>query len=168
MDSTHPRISARQIDALMAVGLTAVLILELSLGSNITGPVWANYLLGSLATLAVAWRRPWPVWALAVHLVAVLISTAAGGDLAENPFAPFLAVIVVMYGVGSYAPLGWRRFGLAIGVVRVVLLNLVGDTNDHPGGYIGTLLLAIVPPGSAGRAVRECAQRALELERVNA
>src|SRR5436190_19380332 len=122
MDSTHPRISARHIDALMAVGLTAVLILELSLGSNITGPVWANYLLGSLATLAVAWRRPWPVWALAVQLVAVLISTAAGGDLAENPFAQLLAVIVVMYGVGSYAQLGWIRFCVVI-VVHAVILN---------------------------------------------
>src|SRR4051794_9170838 len=115
MDSTHPRISARQIDALMAVGLTAVLILELSLGSNITGPVWANYLLGSLATLAVAWRRPWPVWALAVQLVAVLISPAARGDLAEKPFGPFPAVGGVGPGGaglrGSDLPGRRRRFG---------------------------------------------------------
>src|SRR4051794_18873732 len=168
MDSTHPRISARQIDALMAVGLTAVLILELSLGSNITGPFWANYLLGSLATLAVAWRRPWPVWALAVQLVAVLISTAAGGDLAENPFAPFLAVIVVMYGVGSYPPLGWSRFGVGIGVLGMILINLVGDAPSDAGSYIGTILLAILLPYAAGRAAKEWAQRALELERVNA
>src|SRR4051794_12000830 len=168
MDSTHPRISARQIDALMAVGLTAVLILELSLGSNITGPFWANYLLGSLATLAVAWRRPWPVWALAVQLVAVLISTAAGGDLAENPFAPFLAVIVVMYGVGSYAPRGWSRFGVSIGVIGMALINVVGDSSSDPGAYIGTILLAVLLPWAAGRAAKEWAQRALELERVNA
>src|SRR4051812_19396404 len=168
MDSTHPRISARQIDALMAVGLTAVLILELSLGSNITGPVWANYLLGSLATLAVAWRRPWPGGALAVQLVAVLISTAAGGDLTENAFSPFLAVIVVMYGVGSYAPIGWSRFGVAIGVIGIVLIDIVGDSSSDAGSYIGTILLAILLPYAAGRAAKEWAQRALELERVNA
>src|SRR4051812_40201539 len=168
MDSTHPRISARQIDALMAVGLTAILILELILGSNISGPFWANYLLGSVATLAVAWRRPWPVWMLAVQLVAVLISTAAGGDLAEKPFAPFLAVIVVMYGVGSYPPLGWSRFGVAIGVLGMILINLVGDTPSDAGSYIGTILLAILLPYAAGRAAKEWAQRALELERVNA
>src|SRR3954447_23209705 len=168
MDSTHPRISARQIDALMAAGLTAVLILELSLGSNISGPFWANYLLGAVATLAVAWRRPWPVWMLAVQLVAVLISTAAGGDLAENPFAPFLAVIVVMYGVGSYPPLGWSRFGVAIGVLGMILINLVGDAPSDAGSYIGTILLAILLPYAAGRAAKEWAQRALELERVNA
>src|SRR5436190_9753077 len=97
-----PRISARQGDALMAIGLTVTLVLELSLGSNVTGPVWANYVLGSVATMAVAVRRPWPVWALAAQLIAVLISTAANGDLAENPFSPFLAVIIVMYAVGSY------------------------------------------------------------------
>src|SRR3954451_17348072 len=168
MDSTHPRISPRQADALLAVGLTVVLILELSLGSNITGPFWANYVLGVVVTGAVAWRRPWPVWALAAQLIAALVSTAAGGDLTENPFSPFLAVIVVMYGVGSYAPLGWSRFGLAIGVIGMVLLNLVGDTSDDAGAYIGTLLLAIVLPWAAGRAVKEWPQRALELERVNA
>src|SRR3954452_255245 len=167
MDSTHPRISPRQADALLAVGLTVVLLLELSLGSNITGPVWSNYVLGVVVTGAVAWRRPWPVWALAAQLIAALVSTAAGGDLTENPFSPFLAVIVVMYGVGSYAPLGWSRFGLAIGVSGMFLINLVGDASDV-GAYVGTMFLAIVLPWAAGRAVKEWAQRALELERVNA
>src|SRR3954466_12055508 len=168
MDSTHPRISPRQADALLAVGLTVVLILELSLGSNITGPFWTNYLLGAVVTGAVAWRRPWPVWALAAQLIAALVSTAAGGDLTENPFSPFLSVIVVMYGVGSYAPVGWSRFGLAIGIVGMVLINAVGDTGSDAGSCVGTLLLAIVLPWAAGRAVKEWAQRALELERVNA
>src|SRR3954453_6615000 len=169
MDSTHPRISPHQADALLAVGLTVVLILELSLGSNITGPFWANYVLGVVVTAAVAWRRPWPVWALAIQLIAALVSTAAGGDLTENPFSPFLAVIVVMYGVGSYAPVGWSRFGLAIGVIGMFLINLVGDTNNGDvGAYVGTVLLAILLPWAAGRAAKEWAQRALELERVNA
>jgi signal transduction histidine kinase len=168
MNSTHPTISARQGDALLALGLSVALVLELSLGSNITGPFWTNYVCGVVATGAVAWRRPWPVWALAAQLVFVLVSTAAGGDLTENPFSPFLAVIVVMYGVGSYAPLGWSRFGLAIGVVGMVLINVVGDTDSDAGAYVGTLLLAIVLPWAAGRAVKEWAQRALDLERVNA
>ena len=43
MSSRMPAISARQGDALMAIALSAVLLLELSLGSNITGPAWANY-----------------------------------------------------------------------------------------------------------------------------
>src|SRR5215208_6171213 len=128
MNATHPRITARQGDALLALGLSVALVLELSLGSNVDGPVWANYVLGVIATGAVAWRRPWPVWALAAQLIAVIISTAAGGDLSENPFSPFLAVIVVMYGVGSYAPVGWSRFGLGIGLLGMVLINLVGDT----------------------------------------
>src|SRR6478672_6348869 len=125
MKSPISGISARQGDALMAVGLTVALVLELSLGSNITGPFWTNYVLGVLVTGAVAWRRPWPVWALALQLSALLISTAAGGDLTENPISPFLAVIVVMYGVGSYAPVGWARFGLGIGILGIVLVILV-------------------------------------------
>jgi signal transduction histidine kinase len=167
MHSTHPRISARQADALLALGLTVALVLELSLGSNITGPFWANYVCGVIATAAVAWRRSWPVWMLGLQLSAVLLSTAFDGDLAENPFSVFLAVIVVMYGVGSYAPVGWSRFGVAIGVIGMVLINLVGDMSDDAGAYIGTLLLAIALPWAAGRAAKEWAQRALELERVN-
>src|SRR6476661_7009440 len=167
MGSTHPRITPRQADALLAVGLTVALVLELSLGSNITGPFWANYICGVVITGAVAWRRPWPVWALAAQLIAALVSTAAGGDLTENPFSTFLAVIVVMYGVGSYAPLGWSRFGVAIGVIGIALTELVNDADD-PGSYVGTILLAILLPWAAGRAAKEWAQRALELERVNA
>src|SRR3954468_11358825 len=144
MSSSLPRISARQGDALMATALSVVLVLELSLGSNITGPAWANYGLGLVATAAVAWRRPWPVWCLAAQLIAVLISTAAGGDLAENPFSPFLAVIVVMYGVGSYAPIGWSRFGVAIGILGIVLIDVVSDSSSDAGSYIGTILLAIL------------------------
>ena len=168
MHSTHPRITARQADALLAIGLTVALVLELSLGSNITGPFWANYICGAVATGAVAWRRPWPVWMLAAQLIAVLVSTAAGGDLTENPFSPFLAVIVVMYGVGSYAPVGWSRFGVTIGVIGMVLIDLVSDSSSDVGSYVGTLLLAVLLPWVAGRAAKEWAQRALELERVNA
>src|SRR4051812_14524725 len=168
MDSTHPRISARQADALLAAGLTVVLLLELSLGSNITGPVWANSLLGVVVPGAIAWGRPGPVWALAAQLIAALVSTSAGGDLTENAFSPFLAVIVVMYGVGSYAPIGWSRFGVAIGIAGIVLIDIVGDSSSDAGSYIGTILLAILLPYAAGRAAKEWAQRALELERVNA
>jgi signal transduction histidine kinase len=161
-------MSARQGDALMAVALSVVLVLELSLGSNITGPWWANYVCGLIVTAAVAWRRPWPVWMVALQLSAVLISAAGDGDLTENTFAPFLAVIIVMYGVGSYAPRDWSFFGVGIGLVGIVLINLVDDANNDAGSYVGTILLAILLPWLAGRAVKEWAQRALELERANA
>src|SRR5437868_4120486 len=149
MSSSLPRISARQGDALMAIALSVVLVLELSLGSNITGPFWTNYVCGVVATAAVAWRRPWPVWALAVQLSAVLLSTAFGGDLAENPFSPFLAVIVVMYAVGSYAPREWSLFGVTIGVIGMILITVVGDQGHDAGSYVGTILLAILLPWAA-------------------
>src|SRR3954452_16329635 len=107
MDSTHPRISPHQADALLAVGLTVVLLLELSLGSNITGPFWANYVLGVPVTAAVAFRRRLPVYALSAQLLLAIAATAANGDLTENPVAPFLAVILVVYAVGAYAPRHW-------------------------------------------------------------
>jgi signal transduction histidine kinase len=151
----------------MAAVLTVVLILELSLGSNITGPFWANYVLGVVVTGAVAFRRSWPVWALAAQLSAVLVSTIADGDLTQNPFSPFLAVIVVAYAVGSYAPREWSNFGVFIGVIGMVLITAVGTDSGDPGSYAGTVMLAILLPWAAGRIAKEWAQRALELERVN-
>jgi hypothetical protein len=51
-------LTPRQGDILLAAVLSAVLVLELSLGSNITGPPLVNYGLGLVMTIAVAWRRP--------------------------------------------------------------------------------------------------------------
>src|SRR3954449_11118842 len=162
-----PSISARQGDALLAVALSVGLVLELSLGANITGPFWANYVLGLLVTGAVAFRRPLPVYMLGTELLAAVVSTAAGGDLVENPVSPFLAVIVTSYAVGAYAPRGWDVFGLGVGVVGVFLLRVVGNVGAA-GDYIATELLAVLGPWFAGRVAREWAQRALELQRVNA
>src|SRR3954470_21218386 len=103
MSGSLPRISARQADALLATGLTVLLVLELSLGSNITGPFWANWVLGIPITLLVAWRRPWPVYVLSGQLLLALVSTIGNGDLTENTVAPFFGVILVSYAVGAYA-----------------------------------------------------------------
>src|SRR3954452_219717 len=167
MDSTHPRISPHQADALLAVGLTVLLVLELSLGSNITGPFWANYVLGVVVTASVAWRRPYPVYVYGLQFLCALGSGLAGGDLTENPVAPFFAVISTSYAVGSYPPVRWSRIGLGIGLLGMTLINLWGNGNNV-GDYIATWLLAIAGPWFAGRVAREWAQRARELERVNA
>src|SRR3954466_3872938 len=167
MDSAHPRITGRQGDALLAVALSVALVLELSLGANITGPFWANYVLGLFVTGAVAFRRPLPVYMLGLELLSVVISTAAGGDLVENPVSPFLAVIVTSYAVGAYAPAGWDVFGLVIGVIGILLLRVAGN-EGAVGDYIATELLSVIGPWFAGRVAREWAQRALELQRVNA
>ena len=167
MSRWSPTISARQGDALLAVGLTVLLVLELSLGSNITGPFWANYVCGVPMTLAVAWRRRWPVYMWSAQFLLAIASNLGDGDLTQNPVAPFLAVILVAYGVGAYAPKRWGDFGLLVGLVGMVLVNLTGAHNAA-SDYIGTLLLAVGGPWFAGRASREWALRALELQRVNA
>src|SRR3954454_14556415 len=166
MTSRLPRITARQGAALMAIGLTVLLVLELSLGSNISGPFWANYLVGVPLTAAVAWRRRWPVYALSAQLLLAIASTAGDGDLTQNTVAPFFAVILVAYGVGAYPPRRWDEAGLVIGVVGMALVNIAGAA-DAASDYIGTELLAIIGPWFAGRAAREWAQQARELERVN-
>ncbi len=167
MTDSLPKISARQGDALMAIALSVVLVLELSLGSAITGPFWTNYPLGLVITGAVAFRRRYPVWAVSAQLIAAVVSTAANGDLTENPFSPFLALIIVMYAVGSYAPRRWSNLGVAIGVVGMFLINVISPGENDVGSYAGSVMLAVILPWAAGRAAKEWAQRAMELERVN-
>jgi signal transduction histidine kinase len=166
MPSSIQRLTARQGDAVLAIALSAVLVLELSLGSHIGGSFWANYPLGLVITGAIAWRRPYPVWMLALQLLAALASTLLGGDLTENPVAPFLSVIVVAYAVGAYAPRPWMEVGLGVGVLGMVLIGLADDGTDA-GEYLGTVLIAVLAPWFAGRAAREWAQRAVDLERAN-
>src|SRR3954447_14854869 len=114
MSERLPSISARQADALLAIGLTFLLVLELSLGSNITGPFWANYLLGIPLTLSIAWRRRWPVYVLSGQLLLALVSTLADGDLTQNAVSPFFAVILAASAVGAYAPRRWSEIGLGL------------------------------------------------------
>jgi signal transduction histidine kinase len=167
MPSRLREISARQGDILMAITLSVVLLFELSLGSNVTGNVVVNYGFGLVITGAVAFRRRWPVWALAAQLIAALVSTALSGDLTENPIAPFLSLVVVTYAVGAYAPRPWTEFGVGIGVLGMVLINLVGDQATDFGSYVGTIVLAILMPWVAGRIANAWAQRAKELQRAN-
>jgi signal transduction histidine kinase len=167
MFSSLPRISARQGDALAAIALSVVLLIELSSGSNITGPFWANYPLGLVITGAVAFRRRWPVWMLSLQMSAALVSTIGDGDLTQNATAPFIAVIVVSYAVGAYPPREWSWFGLGIGVLGMVLINLAGAGNST-SDYTATILLAILLPWAAGRVAQQWVQQAKELQRANA
>src|SRR5205823_1565602 len=145
MASRLRQVTARQGDALLAVALSIVLVLELALGSNITGPPLANYGCGLVITLALARRRDWPVWVVVVQLVSVIVSNLANGDLTENPFAPFLALIVAMYSVGYYAPPPWSDVGVGVRVAGTVNTNLAAPTHPSAGPYTGPIRV----PGTA-------------------
>jgi signal transduction histidine kinase len=160
------QISARQGDVLLAAALSVALVLELALSNTLTGPPLANYGLGLVITVAVAWRRPWPVWVVVAQLLAAIASAAFDGDLTETPLTPFLSVIVGMYSIGYYAPRPWTDRGLVIGVAGMVIADVVGDT-DAPGELVGTLMLAILAPWAAGRAAAVWAARARALEAAN-
>jgi signal transduction histidine kinase len=86
--------------------------------------------------------------------------------LTENPFTTFLALIIGMYSVGYYAPRPWTERGLAIGAVGIVLIDIVGHSDDA-GSFAGTLILAVVAPWAAGRVAAVWAARARELEQAN-
>src|SRR5258706_3758854 len=134
-------MSARQGDVALAIGLSAVLVVELQTGQSITGSWAVNYPFGLLVTGALAWRRPWPVWVVVVQLVALIGQTALGGDLIDNSFATFFSLLLAFYAVGAYAPDPWSTRALGFGLVGVVIVDLVGGNTGFGDFAFPVLLL---------------------------
>ena len=156
----------RQIDRALAIALSIVLVVELSVENNIDGPWIVNFGLGLVVTGALAWRRSWPVWVVVAQLAALILQTALGGDLLSNPFAPFFSLLVGFYSVGAFAPDPWSGRALGFGVLGVLLVNVIGGHN-RIDDYAFPLIVLMGAPWLAGRAAHAWAERARELTRLN-
>jgi signal transduction histidine kinase len=125
------RRSAAARDSALALALTVGGQLELWLGLGEVKPSPA-VALGVLAmTLPVAWRRRYPV------MTALAVAGAlAYGDLLgiddESLNAPFLALVVAIYSLGSYAESLRRSLG---GAALVLFLGFVSVTAGNPPGF---------------------------------
>lgn len=165
MMSRFRGLTARQGDLLLAAAVTALLVFELSI-EDIHGHWVVNWFFGLVMTGALAWWRRWPVYVAGAQLIAAIVSELLGGDLIEQPFAPFFSILMTFYAVGRYPPKRWSELGLGIGVLGVFLVNLSGAGNNV-GDYVFPVVIAVAAPWLAGRAVRVWAMRARELAWVN-
>lgn len=153
-------------DAACAVLLGLFTQVELLLADRVAGPMVVQVVSFAVMTLAVAWRRTEPLLAAALAGGGLLAQTLAG----EAPVVGgFIAVLVVMYSVASYADLRNALLGGALVLVGVFTYPLVNELTfaDEAGNlaiFAGAWVL--------GRSIRlrqlravEADNRAAEVER---
>ena len=153
-----PRLPLRGLDPFRADMLLVALfvvvgVVELALldpeGHNRTVTLVA----GAIALSSLAFRRRDPLLAAVIFVVPALIQAALDGYLTDNSTTPFVAIILLFYSAGRYAP--GRRFWLAFTVAMVGMLAALGiESGSFTADDLlwGGLLFGL--PAVAGRALR--------------
>ena len=161
--SWTPRLFARlrgigrvRVDELVALVLLVGIELQVWLGSSVPNRVEAAFA-GVVMSGAVAFRRRRPLEA-ALVIVTLLAVQAALADGHKSPIAASLAVLLVFYGLGAFAPEPKSRWVLGFAVV----LTSIGALTK-PGGGISSVaaleVFGVLLPWALGRTVRERAVR---------
>jgi len=110
---------------MFAILLTLVTQIELILASSIEGPMVVQSASFAAMTLSVAWRRTMPLFAAGLVASGLAIQTLAG----DAPVAGgFIAILVVMYSVASYAELRPALAGGAMILAAAFIYPFVADT----------------------------------------
>ena len=146
-------IDGPRVDQLVALVLLIAIELQLWLGASIPNRVAAT-VAGVLVCLAVAFRRRRPVSGVLVVLGLMCIRMLFGslgnlGDIAGTA----VAVVLLLYGLGAFAPEERSVWALVAAVV-VTSVNAL----TKPGGGISSLasmeVFAVALPYALGRTVR--------------
>ena len=140
------------LDAALAVALTAAAVAEVAVGGY--GPVTA--LFAAVVTVALNWRRSFPLTVLVVGACAWTVPIVAGLVPSEAVLTPLVALLVAVYSVARHAPT--RR--AVIGAMVALAASLASDLKmAHPGvGDFGFTVILISWPWFAGFALRSHAQ----------
>ena len=157
-DEVDRRWTPRTADAVLAVLLTLLAQVELLLADDVEGPVLLQSLAFVAMTASVAWRRSFPLLAAALA-AAGLATQTIGGD--AEVVGGFLALIIVTYSVGSYAPLKPAVIGGALILAAVFVYPFLRGVSfaDEVGNaaiFVGAWAL--------GRMVRSRQRRALHAQ----
>ena len=176
LESVRARIGAVdpfRVDVALAALVVVASVIELSSVDSEGHNRAITIAAGVIAASALAFRRRDPLLAAAIFVVPALIQAALDGFLTSNSTAPFVAVILLFYSIGRYAPA--NRFPAAAAVLAVGMMTtlLVEGGLEIEDSFWALFLFGL--PTLAGRALRsrvllqaelrEKAERA-ELERV--
>jgi signal transduction histidine kinase len=162
----RPRLDPRGLDALIAVALAVVLLLQIALGDHVEGtPV--DVVGGLFLTLPLAVRRRWPLAVAVVFASAAALNAILGGpppaglfDGEPPPFAPLAAGVITFYSLGAYA--GERRALAGAGLGIAGVWTAVLATGPDVQSFLFSAGLVVATPWLTGRSVRA---RALMQER---
>jgi signal transduction histidine kinase len=176
LESARARIRAVdpfRVDVALAVLFVIASAIELSLLDSEGHTRATTVAAGVIAASGLAFRRRDPLLAAALFAVPALIQASLDGFLTTNSTVPFVAVILLFYSIGRYAPP--KRFAAATAVLATgMMATLLIEGGLEPEDSFWALFLFGLP-ALAGRALRsrvllqaelrEKAERA-ELERV--
>ena len=162
-------MTARRIDALLALALLAAMELQLALGH--TPRLEAVAIIGSVALAApVVWRRSHPRAAVIAFVVASMLQAAAGGGAYEGtpPLGgAIVAGAVVFYSLGTYAPERESTIALAVGIAGLWATVVLAD-HIELSSFLFSAGLVALSPWLAGRVTRTRILRAAAMERAAA
>jgi signal transduction histidine kinase len=138
---------------LVASLFVAATVLELALIDNDGQERGLTIVAGAVAVSSVAFRRRDPLLAGVIFAVPGVIQALLGGYFTDNTTAPFVAVILLFYSAGRYAP--GRRFWLAFTVTMAGMLATLGIESGSltPDDALWAALLFGLP-AVAGRSLR--------------
>jgi signal transduction histidine kinase len=147
---------------LLAALFVAAGVLELALLDSEGHDRTVTITAGAVALSSIAIRRRDPVLAGVVFSVPSLIQAALDGYFTANSTTPFVAVILLFYSAGRYAP--GRRFWLAFTMTMVGTLATLGiESGSFTADDVLWAALLFGLPAVAGRALRSRALLQAEL-----
>ena len=144
------------VDELVALVLLVGIELQVWLGSSVPDRVEAAFA-GVVVSGAVAFRRRRPLEGVLV-IAALVAVQAALADGHKSPIAVSVAVLLVFYGLGAFAPEPKSRWVLGFAIV----VTAIGQPSKPGGGLSNTLAMevfGVLAPWAVGRMVRERAVR---------
>jgi signal transduction histidine kinase len=107
----------------------------------------AGFLMLAIGSVALFWRRSWPLAGLGVALAMTVAWTAFG-----YPGNPIFIILVSLYAVGRYFPKGW--ISLAALAVALAVVGFGQLTDSEPVYVVLAALVATTLPWYVGRRVR--------------
>jgi signal transduction histidine kinase len=139
----------RGVDVVVVVVVLAVSVVNVASqdAAGISGIPAAGLLMLASASVALLWRRRWPLAVLALALAISVAWTSLG-----NPGNPVLLVLVSLYAVGRHVP-GWR-ISLAALAVAVAVVGFGQATDGDPVSEVVAALIVTTLPWYVGRRVR--------------
>ena len=150
-----------KLDVAIAALFLAACLIELSLldPEGRSRPI--TYVAAVIAMSSLAFRRREPMLAALLFVIPVFSQAVADGYLTSNSTTPFVAVLLLLFSLGRYAP-GWR-FPAATGVVAVITtITLLIEDGFEPSEIFWAVFLFGLPI-LVGRALRSRALLQAEL-----
>jgi signal transduction histidine kinase len=115
--------------------------------AGISGIPVAGFVMLAIGSVALFWRRSWPLAVLGVALAVTVAWTALG-----LPGNPVFLILVSLYAVGRYVPEG--RISLTALAVALAVVTFGQVTDGDPVSELVTALVVTTLPWYVGRRVR--------------